>query len=180
MPSKLPKNIVRFYEKLHFIDIKYTTLVFTTVQKYTFLRITSKVIAEISNGPALPLFLLLYWLYGNPSSFTFSAYIIFWVLYHEFGVKELFQRDRPDTAGKQKGFSFPSSHSFASGLILTTCFFFSFPYEPIIMIFALLNAINRPAIGVHYIADVVAGLTLGAIAGLGWPFILEIARVTLP
>lgn len=179
VPTHLPEYIVKFYEKLHSIDVKYTTIVFTTVQKYTFLSVLSKVIKKLSDGPALPIFLLLYWIKGNPSPISFAAYIVFWVLYHEFGIKQLFHRNRPDTAGGQKGFSFPSSHSFASGLIITICAFYPMPWRGFLIFLAVVNAANRPAIGVHYIADVVAGLTLGFIAGLGWPFILEIAKVVL-
>lgn len=180
LPAKFSQNIVRFYEKLHAIDIKYTSLVFTTVQKYTVLRTTSKVIAKLSDGPALPIFLLIYWAYGNPSPLTFAVYLVFWVMYHELGVKQLFHRNRPDTAGDQKGFSFPSSHSFASGLIITICLYFVFPLKTFLIALAVINAINRPAVGVHYIADVAAGIILGIVAGLGWPFTLEIAKVVLP
>lgn len=180
IPPHLLKYMTKFYEKLHALDIKYTTIVYSTVQKYTVLRIASKVIGKLSDGPALPFLLLLYYIYENPAPLTFAAYTLFWVFYHEFGIKHLFQRHRPNTAGKQKGFSFPSSHSFASGLLIVACIFFVLPYKALLIAFGLLNVINRPASGVHYIADVVAGMLLGAIAGLGWPLILRIAMVTLP
>ncbi|MCC7304172.1 phosphatase PAP2 family protein [bacterium] len=104
---------------------------------------------------------------------------MFWVLYHEFIIKTYFQRHRPVTAGKQSGFSFPSSHSFSSGLLIIVCLFFSIPWTPLIIALAIINILNRPAVGVHYIADVVAGTFLGLLAGLGWLFILKIAKVTL-
>lgn len=74
-------------------------------------------------------------------------------------------------AAGQKGFSFPSSHSFVSGLVIVICLFFTLPYSWVLIALALINAANRPAIGVHYLADVVAGLSLGVIAGFAWFFI---------
>jgi membrane-associated phospholipid phosphatase len=180
VPTHLSENIVKFYEKLHSIDVKYTSLVFTTVQKYTFLRVTSKVIQKLSDGPALPLFFLLYWYQGNPAPLSFAAYVSFWVIYHELGVKQIFHRSRPSTSNGQKGFSFPSSHSFASGIILIICLLFPMPWQLLLILLAVINAANRPAVGVHYIADVIAGLSLGVIVAASWPLILGIAKVALP
>ncbi len=180
IPPQLTKYVAKLYEKLHFLDIKYTETVYSTVQKYTLLRVTSKVIAKISDGPALPIFFLLYLYWKNPAPLAYMAYMLFWVFYHELGIKNLFQRHRPATAHGQKGFSFPSSHSFASGFIIVTCLFFNLPYESLLVSLSLINAANRPAYGVHYIADVIAGMALGSIAALGWPFILRIAMVVLP
>lgn len=46
------------------------------------------------------------------------------------------------------------------------------PYQWVIYIFAVVNALNRPLLGVHYIMDVIVGLALGAFIGAGWLFIL--------
>lgn len=180
IPANLSKYVTEFYEKLHAFDIKYTSVIYTTVQKYTLLAITSKVIQKILDGPALLLFLFFYFLWGNPSPLSFTAYIIFWVLYHEFGIKRYFHRNRPTTASGQNGFSFPSSHAFTSGLVIASCLYFALPYEPFLITLAVINIVNRLAIGVHYIADVTAGTILGLIAGLAWPIILGIAKVILP
>lgn len=171
MPAKFPKNVTKFYEKLHAIDVKYTAAVYSTVQQYSVLRITSKVIAKLSDGPALPLFFLLYWLWQNPSPLSFALYLSFVVCFHEFGIKQIFHRRRPLMAVGQKGFSFPSSHSFVSGLIIVICVFFTLPYPWLLILLAFINAANRLAIGVHYLADVAAGLSLGVIAGFAWFFI---------
>lgn len=179
MPPQLTKYVSNFYERVHALDIKYTSVIYQTVQKYTVLRVLSKVIKVLSDGPAVPLFLLIYYAWENPSPFTFAAYVIFWVFYHELIIKAYFARRRPSTAGKQKGFSFPSSHSFSSGLIIVTCLSFAFPWTPFLIALAVINIINRPAVGVHYIADVIAGTILGLLAGFGWIFILRIAMVTL-
>ncbi len=80
----------------------------------------------------------------------------------------------------QPGFSFPSSHSFVSGLIIIICLFFILPYPWVLISLALINAVNRLAIGVHYLADVIAGLSLGALAGTAWVITLRIAAVALP
>jgi len=176
-PSKFSENVTKFYEKLHALDVKYTAALFETVQEYSVLRVASKVIAKLSDGPALPFFYLLYWLWKNPSPLLFAFYLALAVLFHEFVIKRIFHRHRPDTAGGQKGFSFPSSHSFASGLIIITCLFFSFPLSWLLIFLALLNAANRPAVGVHYIADVVAGLALGVVAGLLWYVLLGLGEI---
>jgi len=168
LPPKFSENVSQFYDKLHALDVKYTAAVYSTVQQYSVLRITSKVIAILSNGPALPFFYLLYWLWDNPSPIYFAIFLSLAVLTHELGIKRIFHRHRPRTSEGQPGFSFPSSHSFASGLIIVLCLFFSLPVSWLLIALALLNAANRPAVGVHYIADVVAGLGLGAIAGILW------------
>jgi len=180
VPPNLLENIEKFYEKLHALDVKYTAAIFTTVQKYTVLRITSKVFGKFSDGPALPIFFLLYWYKGNTAPWSFALYTCLWVCFHEFGIKNFFHRHRPSTAGGQKGFSFPSSHSFASGLILSICLYFLLPWSGLLIALAITNVINRIALGVHYLADVTAGFTIGILAGLGWPLILGIVRVALP
>lgn len=172
--------MIKFYKQVHSYDVRYTAHLYTTVQKYTLLRVASKAVKILSDGPALPLFLAFYYFGGNPAPFFFAAYSLFWVFYHELGIKKIFQRHRPQTAGEQPGFSFPSSHAFTSGFAITSAFFFVFPWETVLVTFGILNAINRPAVGVHYIADVIAGLLLGAIASLGWVFTLGIAAVPLP
>jgi membrane-associated phospholipid phosphatase len=172
MPTKLIQYVLDFYEKLHGYDVYYSNKVYTLVQEYTPLRIVSKAIGLISDGPALPMFLLLYWYAKLPSAILFAIYTISWMLIHEFIIKAIFKRKRPYTAGKQRGLSFPSSHSFASGYIFTLCAFLPLPFKPFLILFSIINATNRPALGVHYIADVVAGLTLGAIVAFGWVVIL--------
>ena len=54
------------------------------------------------------------------------------------------------------------------------------PWQLLLILLAVINAANRPAVGVHYIADVIAGLSLGVIVAASWPLILGIAKVALP
>lgn len=180
IPPKLAEYGTHLYEKLHELDIKLTQKIYRTTKQYRALLFASKVIKVISNGPALPLFILLYGLGNNEGTLSFVVYVIFLVMFHEFTIKGFFHRERPNTAGNQVGLSFPSSHSFASGIIMIITIFFDIPFKAAIIIFTLLNAINRPAIGVHYVADVIAGLTLGILSGGGWILILRIAEGALP
>ena len=65
-------------------------------------------------------------------------------------------------------------------MILSICLYFLLPWSGLLIALAITNVINRIALGVHYLADVTAGFTIGILAGLGWPLILGIVRVALP
>jgi len=99
------------------------------------------------------------------------------MLFQEYSIKNFFHRKRPKTSGKTKGLSFPSSHAFASGFAIVISLAFSFPYSIAIIIFSLLNALNRIIIGVHYVFDVLVGLSLGFLAGGLWYLLLNLETV---
>jgi membrane-associated phospholipid phosphatase len=168
MPTNLRKHMAKLYEKLHHFDVLYTNKIYTTTQQYTPLRILSKAIGIISDAAALPLFVFIYWITNKPHSYLFIGYTIALLFIQEFIIKEYFHRSRPKTAKGKKGLSFPSTHSFASGFASVIALALSMPYAQYILGFAVLNAANRPALGVHYIADVCAGIALGMFTAFGW------------
>lgn len=109
--------------------------------------------------------------------YTFSAIMIGggllnWVL------KDLFQRNRPTEVAHlvmATGFSFPSGHSMGSMLFyggLAYVFFFSVKWRRLVRVLCVLLCLSMPILiafsrvylGVHYMSDVIAGLT----AGLCW------------
>lgn len=149
---------------------------FSITQKCTPLAIFCKAFALFTDGPALPLFIFIYGYTHQVAPLTYVAYILFFILVHEFTIKRIFRRHRPDTAGTKTGFSFPSSHSFTSGIIIVTCLFFPLPYAWLIILAALFNMINRVLVGVHYLSDVVVGWFLGTLVGLGWVLLLPYAQ----
>ena len=68
--------------------------------------------------------------------------------------------------GKQNDWSFPSGHS-SGGFTVSTVIFRETPRKigiPII-IFALLIALSRLYVGVHYPTDVICGIIIGALTG---------------
>lgn len=168
IPTKLGEYLTKFYKSIHELDFKYTTAVYETVQKYTLLRNVSKVLGVIFDLPAIPVFLLFYYKGNGPHLILFTCYLTFLIIAQEFGIKRMFNRHRPATAGVQPGYSFPSSHSFTSGIIIAVSLLFPIPLKGVLVFLALVNAINRTALGVHYLADISVGLFLGLAAGLLW------------
>jgi len=83
-------------------------------------------------------------------------------------LKELFERERPLSAGLEEGYSFPSGHAMVGimfyGFIAYLCHrhipaMRNAVYFFIVFIFFL--GISRIIIGVHYVSDVIAGFTVG-------------------
>ncbi len=87
-------------------------------------------------------------------------------------LKLFFQRPRPE--GEQKHFyldidvnSFPSGHAArAGGLLVALGPLLSGWGALSLALWALCVCISRVALGLHYVSDVVAGLMVGAVAGL--------------
>jgi undecaprenyl-diphosphatase len=66
-------------------------------------------------------------------------------------------------------FGFPSDHAVAAGAIAAGLLMLDLTLGIVASIFALLMALSRVYVGVHYPGDVVAGLALGAVVALlGW------------
>jgi membrane-associated phospholipid phosphatase len=174
VPTNLNQYVAQFYEKLHSIDIFYSNKIYSFTQQYTLLRIFSKVFAKLSDTIALPFFFLYYWSVEGESPALFALWVISCLLVQENIIKKYFHRKRPVTAGKQKGLSFPSSHAFVSGMVIAAILLFQLPFGAFLISIAVINILNRPAIGVHYLADIIAGAFLGALAGLLWSVILSL------
>jgi len=93
------------------------------------------------------------------------------------GVSHLVQRTRPCQVIKHvtvilscaHDFSFPSDHAVIAGALATGLLFFSRRIGVIALVLAALVAFARVYAGVHYPADVIAGLLLGsAVAIVVW------------
>jgi len=99
-----------------------------------------------------------------------------------FGIKYLFGRERPldPLLAPAQGHSFPSGHSFSSLLFFGILLFIAFlsfqqKWKKILATMLLLGAsvlvaISRVYLGVHFITDVLAGLSLAII----WIFLNEL------
>jgi undecaprenyl-diphosphatase len=91
-------------------------------------------------------------------------------------IKYTLRRERPrDPTGfvtiAYDKYSFPSGHSARMSCLAITVLFFYPPIGLILVLLALLVALARVVIGVHYVADVVVGLAIGAIIAasfVGW------------
>ncbi len=69
--------------------------------------------------------------------------------------------------GCGSGLSFPSSHAVNSVTVATLVSKFYKKYSAYLFIFAFLVSFSRVYVGVHYPADVIAGMIIGAIVGFG-------------
>ncbi len=83
-----------------------------------------------------------------------------------FGIKYTLRRERPrDPRGfvtiKYDKYSFPSGHSARMSTLAGTVLLFNLPLGAILTVIALMIAVARVVIGIHYVSDVVTGLTIG-------------------
>ena len=78
--------------------------------------------------------------------------------YQRYDIKPLINK-------KSLGKSFPSRHCFSAAVIAVSISAINLPIGIIIGVFALLIATLRVAFGVHFIKDVLCGLSLGILIG---------------
>ncbi len=87
-------------------------------------------------------------------------------------VKYIVKRQRPCPPGefvtfKYDAYSFPSGHSARLTALAIGIGFFFPSFGWLVMVIALMVATARVAVGIHYVSDIVVGLTLGAIIAWG-------------
>ncbi|SDG24940.1 undecaprenyl-diphosphatase [Lentzea fradiae] len=95
-------------------------------------------------------------------------------------VKLVVQEDRPCRTRPSLAecpevgdWSFPSNHSVIAGSSAMAIWFLHRTYGWIAAVCALLAASSRVIVGVHYVHDVLAGLTLGALVSWGIAVLLD-------
>jgi membrane-associated phospholipid phosphatase len=94
-----------------------------------------------------------------------------------YGIKLLVRRPRPvleglpPLGGAPSSLSFPSAHALSSFAVATAMFRVD-PAAAGAIVVALLLALDRPYLGMHYPSDVLAGAVLGVVLGLIVPLSL--------
>lgn len=82
--------------------------------------------------------------------------------------------------GCGSGLSFPSSHAVNSVAVAALISRFYKKYSAYLFLFAFLVSFSRIYVGVHYPADVVVGMIIGAIVGFGvvylWIYVSELYK----
>ncbi|WKZ30552.1 MAG: phosphatase PAP2 family protein [Candidatus Dojkabacteria bacterium] len=149
------------------MDVKFSRALYDFTVHYKLIYYPSKVIEFISDTIGLPILFILYAQAGAPAPITFATYVLFFMLIAELFVKRLFKRKRPEWTF-MLGFAFPSSHSLLATICFTVLLFVPIPLKPLFLGFLFLIPLNRIMLGHHYIADVIMGVMLGALAGILW------------
>lgn len=164
MSTYFSKIITDFYEKIHTFDVKTSRQIYNFTHHYTILLQSSKALTFLVDYLNIICFVL-YVIFKLPNPCIFIPTTIAGQLIHEYGIKKLFKRNRPKWKGID-GFSFPSSHSFSSGMLFIFSFLYPTPFREIFLGLSIIIPPTRVMLGYHYIADTVAGFTLGFVFAL--------------
>lgn len=114
------------------------------------------------------------WLTGQ-GRLTFMIAVVFLTLlvtaFLVFIIKYWLRRERPrDPTGfvamNYDKHSFPSGHSARMSCLAATIFFYNRPLGLVFMVVAILVALARVQVRVHYLGDVLAGLLLGIVTAV--------------
>jgi len=96
-----------------------------------------------------------------------------------FGVKSIVRRERPLGRGDREPLirapktpSFPSSHAAMAGAGAVALSAYAPVASPLFATLALLMAASRVYLAVHHVSDVVAGLAVGACAGVAFALLV--------
>lgn len=126
-------------------------------------------------GSPIPWFVLgawLFWLGKEKKSFTVMSLLLLGSFFSGL-IKSIIARPRPEgiiVFDNVVGSSFPSGHSTIAGVAAVYAFLsreIKKNFKYLILLLALLTAISRMYLGVHYLSDVIAGLFLGSIIAWG-------------
>ncbi|MBN1217976.1 MAG: phosphatase PAP2 family protein [Anaerolineae bacterium] len=138
----------------------------------------ARVIAHVGDGyyvfGGLGVFYLLGWLLDNPLLRRDVLTIVLIILAAGIvttGIKYVVRRQRPRPPDefvslKYDKYSFPSGHATRMAALAVTTVFFYPSLGWLLGAAALLVAVARVVVGIHYVSDIVVGLTVGV--GVSW------------
>lgn len=88
-------------------------------------------------------------------------------------LKGIFRRQRPKAkkAFATDKYSFPSGHAARATAVALTLTFHNPTLAPLWLIWAILVALARVALSRHYMSDVIGGISVGLLVGVGLQFI---------
>jgi membrane-associated phospholipid phosphatase len=144
-------------------------------------RQVAKVFAHLGDGQyvfsGLGLVYLLGWLGDGPrlrGASTVIALTVLTAMLIVTLIKFVVRRQRPHPPGEFVTFhydkySFPSGHSVRLAALAVSISFFYPPLGWLLASIALSVAVARVAVGIHYVSDIVVGLSLGVL--VAWGFI---------
>lgn len=118
-------------------------------------------------------FILGFWIFysGVRKMYAFSIIVLSslstWIISEI--LKNIIRAQRPLTEGliiSEPGFSFPSQHSSVTMVIGIVVYSMDKKLGSILIIVSLFVALSRVILGVHYLVDVIAGISVGILMGL--------------
>jgi undecaprenyl-diphosphatase len=116
---------------------------------------------------------------GRPWAIPLIALLVWITLGLNFGVKSVVRRERPLGRGDREPLiraprtpSFPSSHAAMAGAGAVALSAYAPVASPLFATLALLMAASRVYLAVHHVSDVVAGLAVGACAGVAFALLV--------
>lgn len=118
-------------------------------------------------------FILGFWIFysGVRKMYAFSIIVLSslstWIISEI--LKNIIRVQRPLTEGliiSEPGFSFPSQHSSVTMVIGIVVYSMDKKLGSILIIVSLFVALSRVILGVHYLVDVIAGISVGILMGL--------------
>lgn len=118
-------------------------------------------------------FILGFWIFysGVRKMYAFSIIVLSslstWIISEI--LKNIIRVQRPLTEGliiSEPGFSFPSQHSSVTMVIGIVVYSMDKKLGSILIVVSLFVALSRVILGVHYLVDVIAGISVGILMGL--------------
>ena len=139
-------------------------------------RLVALVVAHLGDSPLWAVVsAALYWL-GDArlrAAVLLMAAAVIAAAVINFGIKNLVRRSRPGGyspwlySRRMDQHSFPSGHAARAGAVAATISAAYPSLWPVLLVYALGVAAARVALGAHFLGDVLFGLLLGGLVGLG-------------